>query len=96
MALLSLYDLLPPAFDGMASLPDFDSLPALDSAIDSDSVLRSLVAIARKLHSPDATVVVTFPDDVPTTPLDRRSGIMPVRSHAFLYPNNNSSSPLIG
>ncbi|KAG5352066.1 hypothetical protein E4T56_gene4747 [Termitomyces sp. T112] len=51
VALLSLYDLLPPTFDKAAFL-DFNSPPPLGAtAIDRDTVLHSLLAIAQQLES---------------------------------------------
>ncbi|GLB34297.1 hypothetical protein LshimejAT787_0111810 [Lyophyllum shimeji] len=53
VALLSLYDLLPPSFDRAAFL-DFNSPPPFDSTtIDNDTLVHSLVAIARRLHISD-------------------------------------------
>ena len=51
VALLSLYDLLPPTFDKAAFL-DFNSPPPLDAtAIDRETTLHSLLAIAQQLQS---------------------------------------------
>ena len=49
MALLALYDRLPPSIDGTV-IPDFNPPPRFDSANDADSILRSLQAISQKLH----------------------------------------------
>ncbi|RDB19965.1 hypothetical protein Hypma_013056 [Hypsizygus marmoreus] len=58
VALLALYDLLPPSFDETTCL-DFSLLPAFDAKMDPDSVVQSLTAIVRKLHMPNANV--SFP-----------------------------------
>ncbi|KAG6828310.1 hypothetical protein H0H92_008425 [Tricholoma furcatifolium] len=51
VALLSLYDLLPPSFDKAAFL-DFNSPPPLDATvIDRDTTIQSLLAIAQRLQS---------------------------------------------
>jgi hypothetical protein len=50
MALLALYDCLPPSIDEIV-IPDFNPPPSFDSANDSDSILRSdLDVISQKLH----------------------------------------------
>jgi hypothetical protein len=49
MALLALYDCLPPSIDGIV-IPDFNPPPSFDSANDADSILRSLDVISQKLH----------------------------------------------
>jgi hypothetical protein len=49
MALLALYDRLPPSIDGIA-VPDFNPPPNFDSAHDTESIIRSLEAISQKLH----------------------------------------------
>jgi hypothetical protein len=49
MALLALYDCLPPSIDGIA-IPDFNPPPSFDSANDANSILHSLDAISQKLH----------------------------------------------
>lgn len=49
MALLALYDCLPPSMDRIA-IPDFNPPPSFDSANDADSIIRSLHAISHKLH----------------------------------------------
>ena len=49
MALLALYDCLPPSIDGIV-IPDFNPPPSFDSANDANSILHSLDAISQKLH----------------------------------------------
>lgn len=49
MALLALYDCLPPSIDGIV-IPDFNPPPSFDSVNDANSILHSLDAISQKLH----------------------------------------------
>jgi hypothetical protein len=52
MALLAIYDLLPPSLDKTA-FPDFNPPPEFDSTIDLDSIVHSLALIGRKLQIPN-------------------------------------------
>jgi hypothetical protein len=79
IALLSLYDLLPPCLEDNLD-PDFDTLPGLNDATDIDVVLQSLTSIVQKLHvtGQAANPLLTFADiqhafEQPTSPSKARS-----------------------
>lgn len=56
MALLAIYDLLPPSLD-KTTFPDFNPPPEFESSGDIDSIIHSLVVIGRKLEIPNIEAI---------------------------------------
>lgn len=69
MALLAIYDLLPPSLD-QTTFPDFNPPPEFDSSMDIDSIVHSLAVIGRKLQIPIAHAIRNASQKGGSTPVD--------------------------